>query len=585
MPRWTDPPTGEIPRLAPPPPAGDDDSDEVDVWSTFTTESPVWRDDDPVTTVMEQVPAEPRRDPSGSVDRSGSTARVPSDPSGGYDRPRDPSGSVDITGGYDAAYGARNSSGGGTGEIPAARPYAPRDRTGDVPVQPRREPGRITIGTDPSGMTRRPTDPGRRGGRPTQRSGRPAGPARTSAPPPRNMGAALIAGVVMAAVFVAALIIKPVLVLIIICALLAIAGWEFFGKITEKGYRPAVAPGLAACICAPLAAYWIGERGLPLVVAFAFMAGSIGFIGARGVESGPLPNMAVTTMGMVWIGLLGAYGALILRVSNQPLTLFGLTGANSNNIGTDTLFMVALGVAANDIGALVVGSAIGKSPLRGWISPAKTIEGRSAVRALVCCAAAGAGNLLQGPAGLRLALCDCARRRGDGDVCGAGVSAAWIGRLCSGGRDSPGRAGGLRAGLAEPELHPAWPRIGLVGGRQLRWHFSGLGWMGVLGWLIQSATLVQGGTNLVPIAFNSALAFVLMGHALWLLASGRAFSAWCLGLLCVPLAISPLLAECLGVADFLGELFWRQQGITAEGALPGRLAPNTSLALWRLSWD
>ena len=189
------------------------------------------------------------------------------------------------------------------------------------------------------------------------------------------MGAALIAGVVMAGVFVAALIIKPVLVLIIICALLAIAGWEFFGKITEKGYRPAVAPGLAACICAPLAAYWIGERGLPLVVAFAFMAGSIGFIGARGVESGPLPNMAVTTMGMVWIGLLGAYGALILRVSNQPLTLFGLTGANSNNIGTDTLFMVALGVAANDIGALVVGSAIGKSPLRGWISPAKTIEG------------------------------------------------------------------------------------------------------------------------------------------------------------------------------------------------------------------
>lgn len=108
---------------------------------------------------------------------------------------------------------------------------------------------------------------------------------------------------------------------------------------------------------------------------------------------------------------------------------------------------------------------------------------------------------------------------------------------------------------------------------------SGLGWMGVLGWLIQSATLVQGGANLVPIAFNSALAFVLMGHALWLLASGRAFGAWCLGLLCVPLAVSPLLAECLGWPDFLGELFRRQQGITAEGALPGRLAPNTSLAL------
>ena len=80
-------------------------------------------------------------------------------------------------------------------------------------------------------------------------------------------------------------------------------------------------------------------------------------------------------MGVVWIGLLGSYAALILRVSNVPGTLFGLTLTNSNHIGTDTLFMVVLGVAANDVGALVVGSAIGKSPLRGWISPSKTIEG------------------------------------------------------------------------------------------------------------------------------------------------------------------------------------------------------------------
>jgi hypothetical protein len=41
-----------------------------------------------------------------------------------------------------------------------------------------------------------------------------------------------------------------------------------------------------------LAAYWIGEQGLPLVIAFAFIAGALGFIGAGGVESGPLPNMA-----------------------------------------------------------------------------------------------------------------------------------------------------------------------------------------------------------------------------------------------------------------------------------------------------
>ncbi len=136
--------------------------------------------------------------------------------------------------------------------------------------------------------------------------------------PPRNMGNAVVAGLVIAAAFIIALLTRPVFVLAIVVVILALAAWEYFGKITEKGYRPAVAPGLAACVCAPLAAYWLGDATLPLVVAFAFMAGAVGFIGAHGVESGPLPNMAVTTMGVVWIGLLGAYAALILRFSTAP---------------------------------------------------------------------------------------------------------------------------------------------------------------------------------------------------------------------------------------------------------------------------
>ena len=36
---------------------------------------------------------------------------------------------------------------------------------------------------------------------------------------------------------------------------------------------------------------------------------------------------------------------------------------------------LAIGVVANDIGALFVGSAVGKTPLRHWISPNKSVEG------------------------------------------------------------------------------------------------------------------------------------------------------------------------------------------------------------------
>jgi phosphatidate cytidylyltransferase len=312
------------------------------------------------------------RDPSRSFERD--------DTSSAYDRPTGQTSRTDATGGYDAGFGSGGYGGYGepSGEISTgmSRPYgrtAERgsDPSGSVPLPPRREPGRITIGTDPSGMPRRTPDPGRRRSGPPPRPGRPGGSARgvPTAAVPRNMSNALIVGAGLAVAFVIALMIDPKVVLAIIVVVLAIAAYEYFGKVTEKGYRPAVAPGIAACVCAPLAAYWLGDATLPLVVAFAFMAGAGGFIGSSGVESGPLPNMAITTMGVVWIGLLGSYAALILRYSTA------LEFGGPNHHGTDTLFMLALGVAANDIGALFVGSAVGKTPLRAWISPSKTIEG------------------------------------------------------------------------------------------------------------------------------------------------------------------------------------------------------------------
>src|SRR3954452_11245679 len=110
LPHWTDPPTGEIPRIAPAASSDDDTSDDdIDVWSSFTTESPIWRDD---------VAEGAGRDPSGGVER-------------------------DLTG----------EVRGDSLSEPLSRPP-----TGELPMDPapRREPGRITIGTDPSGVARRP---------------------------------------------------------------------------------------------------------------------------------------------------------------------------------------------------------------------------------------------------------------------------------------------------------------------------------------------------------------------------------------------------------------------------------------------
>jgi phosphatidate cytidylyltransferase len=315
LPHWTEPPTGEIPRLDANAsnPDTDTDHDDVDVWSSFSSDSPVWKDDESV---------EPQTEvPGPAAQRTVQTARV-------------------------------------TGQT--------RRVTGESDAI-QREPSRITIGTDPSGMPRRPPTPAQR------RRGAPApAPSRSRTNPPspkgRDMPAAIAVGLLLAAAFIAALMWKPVGVVAVVTVILGLAAVEFYDKVSEKGYRPAVIPGIATCVAAPLAAYWLGDITMPLVLAFGFMVTAGSFVGARSVEAGPMPNVSITTLGIIWIGLLGSFAMLILRFSTTGVVL-------DQHRGTDTLFLLALGVVANDVGALLVGSAVGKTPLRHWISPNKTVEG------------------------------------------------------------------------------------------------------------------------------------------------------------------------------------------------------------------
>lgn len=309
LPHWTDPPTGEMPSISKAVPEKDP-TDDLDVWSSFASG--------------------PANDP---------------DPSGAVEAPRDPTG--ELTWHDDVPVGD---------EPVVAEPAS-------AAVQPtRREPARITIGTDPSGMPRRP-DPKRRGGSPQR-------PPTAGAAPPvadgRNLPVAVATGLVLAAVFIGLTMWSPAGSLVFVTVALAIASVEYFTKVTDKGYRPAIAVGVAACVAAPLATYWVGEMAIPLVIAFAFFAGALGFIGADSIESGPMPNMAITMLGIVWIGVLGSFAGLILAASNFP---------GGTPWGTDTLMLVAIGVVANDVGAYFLGTAIGKTPLRPWISPNKSLEG------------------------------------------------------------------------------------------------------------------------------------------------------------------------------------------------------------------
>jgi phosphatidate cytidylyltransferase len=343
LPHWTEPATGEMPKIEVLEAAAGD-SDDLDVWSTFTSESPVWKEGDSVD------------EPSGTLSSSPAAAAdagIPSDPTGELSWEDDP------------IAGPNEGAAASDGDDSLAATTMTDAVTAEAPP---REPPRITIGTDPSGMPRRP-DPARRGSTP-QRP--PSAGNQVGGGDKRNLPVAIATGVGLAAVFLGLTIfVGPLGVLLFATAVLGIAGIEYFGKVTEKGYRPAVAPGVAAIIAAPLAAYWVGDQAIVLVVVFAFLAGALGFIGATSIESGPMPNMAITMLGVVWIGVLGAYVGLLLDFSNVTSSLY----ESGNPRGTDTLVLLAIGVVANDVGAYFLGSAFGRTPLRGWISPGKSVEG------------------------------------------------------------------------------------------------------------------------------------------------------------------------------------------------------------------
>jgi len=173
----------------------------------------------------------------------------------------------------------------------------------------------------------------------------------------RNMGQAVGVGLVFAAVALALFAVGPVGGIVLVFAVVAMCGVEFFAAVQRAGYEPPTLVGVVAIPAMVLASYHRGEAAIPAVLFLTTVVGLVWYlVGAGGKR--PTANLGVTLFGVLWIGMFGSFAALMLSAPD----------------GVGLLIGAIIATVGYDVGGLFVGRNAGKYPLSA-ASPNKTWEG------------------------------------------------------------------------------------------------------------------------------------------------------------------------------------------------------------------
>jgi phosphatidate cytidylyltransferase len=312
LPHWTAPPSGQSAAVG---------RDDVDSWTTLTGSQPRWRstaedydDDDDFAFAAE--------------DAEGYDAEVASEDFFEFEDDDE----------NDGAFGAYFDD---------AAAVDDDDAEGDAVVAP------IPVGRSRAGAAA------------ASASGRTTGGARAASGvrPGRTGGADMpvrvVTGVAMAVVAIAAFAAGRAPTVALVAVVLGLAAVELTNALRRAGYEPATLLTIVATAAMPVAVYAKGVDGALVVLMLATVFSLLWFLARAGEES-PVLNAGVTVFGVAYVGLLGSYAALMLKV-------FGVHG-----IGM--LLACVIGTAAHDIGGLVIGRAMGHQRLTS-VSPGKTKEG------------------------------------------------------------------------------------------------------------------------------------------------------------------------------------------------------------------
>jgi len=185
----------------------------------------------------------------------------------------------------------------------------------------------------------------------------PTGPAGFG----RNMPAAILTGVALAAVALIALAIAKAAFVVVGGGAVLLGQAELYATMHRRGHQPATALGLVIGGLMIAGAYLKGEQAMLFFLALGLILCFLWYMAAAPkAREGMIRNIGSTMLGVAYVPFLAGYVFLLLAQANKGRALM--------------LTILAL-TFVYDIAAFGVGSLWGRRPLAPTISPKKSWEG------------------------------------------------------------------------------------------------------------------------------------------------------------------------------------------------------------------